>query len=65
VAETGDGTYRNVILGPARPEDQKGEIAFFLGDPEGKIVQARETYPFQVIGQPQTVELDLTFPSLP
>ncbi len=64
-AETFDGTYRNIIIGPSRPEDQKGDIAFFLGDPDGKTVQAAETYTFRMVGQPTTLVLDLSFPSLP
>ena len=65
VAETDDGTYRNIIIGPSRPEDQKGDIAFFLGDPDGKTVKAAETYTFRLVAQPTTLELDLSFPSLP
>ena len=65
VAETFAGTYRNIILGPSNPNDQKGDIAFFLGDPNGVTVQAAQTYTFRMVGQPTTLELDLTFASLP
>ena len=65
LAETIEGRYRNVILGPADPVNQRGAIAFFLGDPDGKTVQAKETYAFRLVGQPTNVELELTFPGLP
>jgi hypothetical protein len=65
LAATGEGTYRNVILGPANPEDQKGEIKFYLSKQGAGTVQAAETYPFQFLSQPRSVDLSLTFASLP
>jgi hypothetical protein len=65
VANTLDGRYNNVIIGPAFAEDQNGDIAFYLGDPDGPSVKANETYKFNVISQPLNVDLDLNFASLP
>jgi hypothetical protein len=65
VAETFDGTYRNVIIGPSAPEDQRGLVSFYLGDPDGTPVKADETYEFTLVAQPLNVQLDLHFPVLP
>ncbi len=65
VAETFSGTYRNVIIGPSAPEDQKGLVSFYLGDPDGSPVKAEETYEFTLVAQPLNVQLDLHFPNLP
>ena len=65
LAATGEGAYRNVILGPANPEDQKGDIKFYLLKQGAGTVQAAETYPFQFLAQPRSVDLSLTFASLP
>jgi hypothetical protein len=65
LAATGDGTYRNVILGPANPEDQRGDVKFYLSKQGAGTVEAAETYPFKFLSQPTSVELSLTFASLP
>ncbi len=65
VADTFAGTYRNIILGPNEPADQKGDITFYLGEPGGKTIKAKETYRFRMVGEPTVVELDLSFPGLP
>ena len=65
VADTYEGGYRNIILGPSDPANQKGDIHFFLGEPGGKTVEAKQTYPFKMVSQPENVTLDLEFPALP
>jgi len=65
VAETQEGSYLNIILGPATVEDMDSKITFHLGDPDGGSVQAKETFDFEPLAEIANFELDLSFPRLP
>ena len=65
VAETLEGRYLNIIVGPATVEDMDSEITFHLGDPDGPSVQAKETFDFEPLPEIANFELDLSFPRLP
>ena len=65
VAETLEGRYLNIIVGPTTVEDLDRKITFHLGDPDGADVQAKETFDFESLSQITNFELDLSFPRLP
>ncbi len=65
VAETLEGRYMNIIVGPSVLKDLEHEITFHLGDPDGPDVQAKETYEFESLAEIARFELDLSFPRLP
>ena len=65
VAETLEGRYLNIIVGPTTVEDLDSKITFHLGDPDGEDVQAKETFDFESLPQMTNNELDLSFPRLP
>ncbi len=59
------GEYINVSVAPTVEDAIGQEITFHLGHPDGPTVQADETYTYDRVSQPQLIELDLNFPSLP
>ena len=65
VAETLEGRYLNVIVGPSTVEDMVSKITFHLGDPEGASVQAKETFDFKPLAEIANFQLDLSFRRLP
>ena len=65
VAETMEGRYLNIIVGPTNVEDLDSKITFHLGDPDGVSVPAKETLNLDSRSQITTFELDLSFPRLP
>jgi len=65
VAETLEGRYLNIIVGPTTVEDLDSKITFHLGDPDGVGVQAKETFDFESLPQMTNFEFDLSFPRLP
>ena len=65
VAETFEGRYLNIIVGPSAVEDIDSRITFHLGDPNGASVQAKETFDFEPLPEIANFELDLSFSRLP
>ena len=65
VAETLEGRYLNIIVGPTTVEDLGHSITFHLGDPDGTSIQARETFDFEPPPQITNFGLDLSSPRLP
>ena len=59
------GEFINVSITPPSPDDVGEEITFYIGDPDGRSVQAEETYVFLATSQPLIIQVDLTFPELP
>jgi len=65
VAETLEGRYLNIIVGPTVVEDLDSKITFYLGHPDGPTVKAKETFEFKSRSEITNFNLDLSFPKLP
>jgi len=57
---TGDGDFKDLIIGPRNSEDIKNRIEFFLVK-DGRMIKAEEDLPFDIVRNITNVEIELNF----
>ena len=57
---TGDGEFKNLIIGPRNSDDIKNRIEFFLVK-DGRMIRAEEDLPFDIVRTITNVEIELNF----
>tara|TARA_Y100001936_G_C15511446_1_gene378235 strand:+ start:75 stop:521 length:447 start_codon:yes stop_codon:yes gene_type:complete len=57
---TGDGTFKDLIIGPKTSDDITNKIEFYLIN-DGKIIKAEEEIPFDVVVEITNLEIKLNF----
>ena len=57
---TGDGDFKDLIIGPRNSEDIKNRIEFFLVK-DGRMIRAEEDLPFDIVRNITNVEIELNF----
>ena len=57
---TGDGDFKDLIIGPRNSDDIKNRIEFFLVK-DGKMIKAEEDLPFDIVRNITNVEIELNF----
>ena len=57
---TGDGEFKNLIIGPRNSDDIKNKIEFFLVK-DGRMIRAEEDLPFDIVRTITNVEIELNF----
>tara|TARA_B100000003_G_scaffold40164_1_gene34268 strand:- start:1085 stop:1528 length:444 start_codon:yes stop_codon:yes gene_type:complete len=57
---TGDGEFKDLIIGPRNSDDIKNRIEFFLVK-DGKMIKAEEDLPFDIVRNITNVEIELNF----
>ena len=57
---TGDGDFKDLIIGPRNSEDIKNRIDFFLVK-DGRMIRAQEDLPFDIVRNITNVEIELNF----
>ena len=57
---TGDGEFKDLIIGPRNSDDIKNRIEFFLVK-DGRIIRAEEDLPFDIVRNITNVEIELNF----
>ena len=57
---TGNGVFKDLIIGPRNSEDIKNRIEFFLVK-DGRMIKAEEDLPFDIVRDITNVEIELNF----
>ena len=57
---TGDGEFKDLIIGPRNSDDIKNRIEFFLVK-DGRMIRAEEDLPFDIVRNITNVEIELNF----
>ena len=57
---TGDGDFKDLIIGPRNSDDIKNRIEFFLVK-DGRMIRAEEDLPFDIVRNITNVEIELNF----
>ena len=57
---TGNGEFKDLIIGPRNSDDIKNRIEFFLVK-DGKMIRAEEDLPFDIVRNITNVEIELNF----
>ena len=65
VAETLNGRYLNIVVGPVSEQDLQQSITFHLGNPDGPSIESAQSVIFEAPPGPESRVVDLSFPRLP